>query len=127
MEQAQTPDIDVKSYNTMIDTFNQLYAHIKVIHVDKLTPTNVVLVMSELIQLVEKFETLTGPQKKTMVINVIKKMVNEQLDTYNEDEKNSVMLIVNTTLPVMINTTINAINGLMKFTKDKSKNKFFCC
>jgi hypothetical protein len=119
------------SYNYLIDTFNEVYAHIKVIHVDKLTPTSVILIMSEVIQLVEKYKNLTGEQKKTTVINVIKRLVNDNLESYSEEEKTSIMLVVNTTLPTMIDTLVNAINGLMKFTKEKTKNtwfnKFLCC
>jgi hypothetical protein len=124
-------NVNVNSYNALIDTFNQLYAHIKVIYTGKLTPVTVVIVISELIQLVEKYKTLTGQQKKNMVINVIKKLVNEETDKYTEEEQAALMLLINTTLPTMIDTTIDAINGLMKFTKDKTKNTFFsrflCC
>jgi len=119
----------VENYNEMIDTFNELYAHIKVIYVEKLTPAQLILVMSELIQFVEKYKTLTGQQKKNMVINVIKKMINEQTDKYTEEERTALMLVVNTTLPTVIDTTIDAINGLAKFTKDKKNtfSKFLCC
>ena len=132
MEQIQETDkVTVTNYNEMIDSFNELYAHIKVIYVEKLTPSHIVVVMSELIQFVEKYKTFTGQQKKSMVINVIKKMINEQTDKYTEQERVALMLVVNTTLPTMIDTTIDAINGLLKFTKDKTKNtclrKFMCC
>lgn len=122
---------NVNSYNSLIDTFNQLYAHIQVIYTGKLTPTTIIIVMSELIQLTENYKTLTGQQKKNMVINVIKKLINEELEKYTQEDQAALMLIINTTLPAMIDTTIDAINGLMKFTKDKSKNrwfsKFLCC
>lgn len=133
MEQIQETDEveSVTNYNEMIDSFNELYAHIKVIHVEKLTPSQLVVIMSELIQFVEKYKSLTGQQKKSMVINVIKKMINEQADKYTQEEQTTLMLVVNTTLPTMIDTTIDAINGLLKFTKDKTKNtclsKFLCC
>ncbi len=126
-----TIDTNVNSYNELIDTFNQLYAHIKIIYTGKLTPTTIVIVMSELIQLTEKYKTLTGQQKKNMVINVIKKLINEELEQYTQEEQAALMLVINTTIPVMIDTTIDAINGLMKFTKEKTKNKwvsrFLCC
>ena len=122
---------NVNSYNSLIDTFNQLYAHIKVIYTGKLTPTTIIIVMSELIQLTEKYKTLTGQQKKNMVINVIKKLINEELEKYTQEDQAALMLIINTTLPAMIDTTIDAINGLMKFTKEKTKkslfSRFLCC
>ncbi len=126
-----TKNMNVNSYNALIDTFNQLYAHIKVIYTGKLTPVSAIIVMSELIQLVEKYKTLTGQQKKNMVINVIKKLVNEETEKYTLEEQAALSLLINTTLPTMIDTTIDAINGLLKFTKDKTKNSFFsrflCC
>lgn len=126
-----TNNMNVNSYNALIDTFNQLYAHIKVIYTGKLTPASAIIVMSELIQLVEKYKTITGQQKKNMVINVIKKLVNEETEKYTLEEQAALSLLINTTLPTMIDTTIDAINGLLKFTKDKTKNTFFsrflCC
>jgi hypothetical protein len=118
------------STNTLLNNLNELYQYIKTVHQNKITPMNIVLISSELIQVVEKYNTLTGTQKKMLVINVIKKIVNEESNT--DEEKIALNIIIDNTLPLMIDGFISAINGIMKFTKDSKKSKFFkrclfCC
>ena len=103
--------------NDILDALNQLYNHIKSIHGDKITPSNIILISSELIQIVEKYKSFTGTQKKMLVINTVKKIVNEQVNTL--DEKNALNVVIDSTLPHVIDGFISAINGVMKFTKDK--------
>jgi hypothetical protein len=116
--------------NDLLDALNQLYNYIKSIHGDKITPSNIILISSELIQIVEKYKNLTGTQKKMLIINTIKKIVNEQVNT--SDEKNALNIVITATLPDVIDGLISAINGAMKFTKDNKKNKLgkllsICC
>jgi hypothetical protein len=103
--------------NDILDALNQLFNYIKSIHGDKITPSNIILISSELIQIVEKYKNFTGTQKKMLVINTIKKIVNEQVNT--PDEKNAINVVIDSTLPNVIDGFISAINGVMKFTKDK--------
>lgn len=124
----QTDKIELKPENVLIDGVEYLYNHLKSVHSEKITPSNVVLVATELIQLVEKYKTLTGVQKKTMVINVVKKLVNSQFDT--PEDKKAMNLIIDLTLPTVVDNLINAINGNLKFDKEKVKSffrKFLCC
>jgi hypothetical protein len=111
----QTEKIELKPENVLIDGVEYLYNHLKSIHSEKITPSNIVLVATELIQLVEKYKTLTGAQKKTMVINVVKKLVNSQFDT--PEDKRAMNLIIDLTLPTVVDNLINAINGNLKFDK----------
>ncbi len=62
---------------------------------EKITPTNIIIITSELIQIVEKYNNLTGMQKKMLVINTIKKIVNEQVNT--TEEKLALIIIVDNT------------------------------
>ena len=122
------PKVEVKPENVLIDTFESLYEHVKSIHSEKVTPTNIVLIATELIQLVEKYKQLTGIQKRTLVINVIKKLVNSQIDT--EEDKKAMNLIIDLTLPSVLDNLVNAINGNLKFDREKAKSffrKYFCC
>jgi hypothetical protein len=116
--------------NDILDALNQLYNYIKSIHGDKITPSNIILISSELIQIVEKYKSFTGTQKKMLVINTVKKIVNEQVNTL--DEKNALNVVIDSTLPHVIDGFISAINGVMKFTKDIKKSKLgkllsICC
>jgi hypothetical protein len=116
--------------NDLIDTLNQLYNHIKSIHGNKISPSNIILISTELIQIVEKYKSFTGTQKKMLVINTIKKIINEQVNT--PDEKIALNVVIDSTLPHVIDGLINAINGALKFTKDVKKSKLgkllsICC
>lgn len=124
----QTEKVEVNPENVLIDGVEYLYNHLKSIHSEKITPSNIVYVATELIQLVEKYKELTGHQKKTMVLSVVKKLVNSQFDT--EDDKKTMNMIIDLTLPTVVDNLINAINGNLKFDKEKIKSffkRFFCC
>lgn len=120
--------VEIKPENVLIDGVEYLYYHLKSIHSEKITPANIVLLATETIQLVEKYKELTGHQKKTMVISVVKKLVNSQFDT--EEDKRAMNLIIDLTLPTVVDNLVNAINGNLKFDREKAKSffkKYFCC
>ncbi len=122
---SQPEKIEVNPANTLVDGVEYLYNHLKTIHSDRITPMNVVLIATELIQLVEKYKELTGHQKKTLVIGVIKKLVNSQFNT--EEDKKAMNLIIDFTLPTVIDNIVGAINGDLKFDKEKIKSAFAGC
>lgn len=107
--------------NNLLDALNQLYNYIKSIHGNKITPSNIILISTELIQIVEKYKSFTGTQKKMLITNTIKKVVNEQSNT--PEEKNALNVVIDSTLPNVIDGFVSAINGMMKFTKDNKKSK----
>lgn len=114
--------------NDLLNTLNEVYKYVKSIYGDNITSTNIITITSLLIQIVEKYKTLTGNQKKILVINTIKKLVNDA--KINDDDKQILNLIIENTLPTVIDGFIDAINGDLKFDKDKSKSilkKIFCC
>lgn len=114
--------------NMLIDKFEYIYQHVANIHKEKITPANIVLIAAESIQLAEKCGDLTGNQKKTLVINVVKRLVNSQFDT--DEDKNAMNLIIDFTLPSVIDNLVSAINGDLKFNKEKVQSFFskcFCC
>jgi len=114
--------------NILLNNLDELYKYIKSIHENKITTLNIILITSELIQIVEKYKNLTGGQKKMLVINVIKKIINEQVSS--EEEKIALNLIINNVVPQAIDGFVDAINGVVKFTKNIKPNffkKLFCC
>jgi hypothetical protein len=124
-----TEKIEVKPENVLIDGIEHLYCYIKTVHDKKITPLNVVVIATELMQIVEKYNNLTGVQKKMLVINVIKKVVNNQVDS--PEEKAAINLIIDVTLPIVIDNLVSAMNGTLTFNKEKAisffKKIFFCC
>ena len=120
---------DAITTNQLLSNLNELYQYVKTIHQNKITSINIVMIASELIQVVEKYNNLNGAQKKMLVINVIKKIANEESST--DEEKVALNIIIDNTLPHLIDGFVNAINGMMKFAKETKKpswlNKFLCC
>jgi hypothetical protein len=120
--------IELKPENVLIDGVEHLYSYMKNVHHEKITAVNIVIVTTELMQIVEKYKGLTGPQKKMLVINVIKKVVNSQVDS--SETRSTLNTVIDFTLPVVIDNLIDAINGNMKFDKEKVKSffkKYICC
>ncbi len=120
--------IEIKPENILIDGVEHLYSYMKCVHHEKITPTNIIVIATELMQIVEKYKELTGPQKKMLVINVIKKVVNSQVDS--EETRNALNTIIDFTLPAVIDNLVSAINGEIKFNKEKVQSffkKYICC
>ena len=120
--------VELNPENVLIDGVEHLYNHIKSIHSEKVTAVNVVLIATELMVLVEKYKDLTGKQKKMLVVNVIKKLVNTQVHTV--EERNAINMIIDFTLPVVIDNLVSAVNGQFTFNKEKTVSffkKYICC
>jgi hypothetical protein len=120
--------IELKPENVLIDGVEHLYSYMKSVHHEKITAVNIVVIATELMQIVEKYKGLNGPQKKMLVINVIKKIVNSQIDS--QETRSALITIIDFTLPIVIDNLVSAINGNIKFDKEKVKSffkKYFCC
>ncbi len=120
--------IEIKPENILIDGVEHLYSYMKCVHHEKITPTNIIVIATELMQIVEKYKELTGPQKKMLVINVIKKVVNSQIDS--QETRLALNTIIDFTLPTVIDNLVDAINGNIKFNKEKVQSffkKYICC
>ena len=85
-----------------------------------ISPNNIITVVTGLLHIVENYKKLTGYQKKLLVLDTVKKIINERID--NDQDKNILIIISNTTLPCYIDTMISAINGKLKFKKSKLLN-----
>ncbi len=121
--------IEVKPENILIDGVEHLYNYIKSTHTETIDVTNIISIVTELIQLVEKYKSLTGPQKKMLVISVIRKLVNSQ--DISQNDKNTINIVIENTVPVVIDSLISAINGKLSFNKTKVisfiKTRILCC
>lgn len=109
------------SNNEFLDKLEQLYQYVKTVHsVETITPSNIITIATELAHIVQKYKTLSGFQKKTLVVAVIKRCINDGVE--DESTRNILLVIADTTLPIAIDTIISAINGKLKFSKgDLSK------
>ena len=109
--------------NSFLVKLEEMVSYINsVIGNEKITATNIVVITTNLMHIVEQYKDLTGFQKKMLIINTIKKVINE--NTSDIQERMSLMTIVELTLPALIDTLVSAINGKIKFEKDKIMSFF---
>jgi hypothetical protein len=117
------------SENSILTKLDELTAYVKTtIGSQHITPVNVITIMNNLLQIVEKYKDLTGSQKKMLVLDTIKKVINETVDDANDQMQ--LLAIVDLTMPHIIDTVVSAINGNIKFEKEKVVSwlhKIFCC
>ena len=128
LEDVKLELVELNPENVLIDGVEHLYNHIKAIHSEKVTAVNVIIIATELMMVVEKYKNLTGKQKKMLVVNVIKKLVNSQ--DYTTEERNALYMIIDFTLPVVIDNLVSAVNGQFTFNKEKTVSffkKYICC
>jgi hypothetical protein len=114
------------SQNSLIEIIDSTYRYVKSVYGINITASNVVVIASNLIQVVEKYKDLPGNQKKLVVISTIKMILQEQT-TMSETDKMAINVIIDSTLPTVIDNLILAINGGMKFDKESIKKKYLCC
>jgi hypothetical protein len=128
---SQTPE------NTLLVKLEEMVSYIKsVLGNDTITVTNLVFITTKLMHVVEQYKDLTGYQKKMLIMDTIKKVINDTIiDTIvdnmsDSQERMILMTIVDLNLPPLIDTLVSAINGNIKFEKDKIMSffkKLFCC
>ena len=115
--------------NSFLIKLEQMVEYIKnTLGDEKITATNIVIISTNLMHIVEQYKDLTGSQKKMLILDTIKKVINQNVN--DPQERISLMLIVDMTLPQMLDTLVSAINGGLKFEKDKVVSgftKLFCC
>ena len=115
--------------NSFLIKLEQMVEYIKnTLGDEKITATNIVIISTNLMHIVEQYKDLTGSQKKMLILDTIKKVINQNVN--DPQERISLMLIVDMTLPPMLDTLVTAINGGLKFEKDKVVSgfkKLFCC
>ena len=116
--------INLSFVNTLIDN---IYKDLSQIVGDKkLTTTNIVNITISLMQIVEKYPTLHGKEKKELVIYVLKKSVKDHI--FDTDSEESLLLFIETFLPSIIDSVISIDKKelTINITK-KLKSCFSCC
>ena len=127
---ALIPIVNVKPEpNSFLIKLEQIVNYIKsTIGDEKINATNIIIISTNLMHIVEQYKDLTGSQKKMLILDAIKKVINQNVS--DAQERISLMIIVDMTLPQVLDTLVTAINGDMKFEKDKVNTGFkqlFCC
>ena len=95
----------------------------------QITPLNFIMIVNSLMKEVETYKELSGPQKKMIVLDTIKKLINENYnEVYSESpamsqeyekQKQILLIIVEQTGPYIIDNLVLAINGKFKLAESK--------
>lgn len=108
------------------ELINKLYSSLtNIAKGEQITTLNIVLISTNLMQIVEKYPNINGEQKKALVIQVLARFTN---DTLSGDDKIGVMLFINTFLPDIIDTIISVDKKQIIINIRKTfKSCFPCC
>ena len=95
----------------------------------QITPLNFIMIVNSLMKEVETYKELSGPQKKMIVLDTIKKLINENYnEVYSESpamsqeyekQKQILLIIVEQTGPYIIDNLVLAINGKFKLAESR--------
>ena len=103
-----------------------LYEQLKqMIGSGKVTSGNVVTVVVNLMQLVDKYPDLSGHQKKGVILHVLNVVIDEQVD--DDEQAGQLKLLVQMTLPTVIDTIVSVDKKELQIKVTKGLKKFCSC
>jgi hypothetical protein len=107
------------------DLVDRLYNSLfRIIGDKKVSTTNVILIATNLMQIVEKYPEIHGAEKKSLVIHVLKRFVQDHLD---DDEETTVILFIDTFLPSVIDTIVSVDKKQISVKMKKGFKSCFSC
>lgn len=113
------PALIDKIYNTAKETLGA----------DVISPANVLNLTVALMEAVEKCRELTGSQKKTLVVDVIKRLLDET--NMSEEDNKTLDTIIELTVPTAIDVIIAATHGNVHINRLRDRLAqcplFKCC
>lgn len=106
---------------------DRLYTELKAIIREngKLTTSNIVTIVITLMQTVDSYGDVKGPEKKATVLHVLKRLIN---DTMNSDsDATAVTQLVDMTVPVLIDSLVSIDKKQIIIKTKKCLAKLFAC
>lgn len=94
------------------DLFDQAQ---KIVEKRGLNMKNIVFIVTHLMQVVEKMEGLSGPDKKELVIDVIDKII--EISDLDDELKSSLQTFIDSTLPSTIEVIVSASKNQLNLNK----------
>lgn len=91
-----------------------------------LSASNLIVIVTELIPIVEKIikHDKPGQYKKDLLLNVLEMVIKDS--KLEDDQKNNLLVVVNTVIPPTVDAMIAIARGRLNIGK-KIKNNFKCC
>jgi len=112
-----TSTLDISVDDPGSYAFDRLYQKLQEVAKDGVTSSNITGIVLTLMQSVQTLGNLNGPQKKELVIDVVKKFIREKVD--DENVKRDLQIFADLTLPPLIDEFV-ALNN--RETRIKVKN-----
>lgn len=120
-------DLDeVKSVEEESPLVNKLYQQISTVIGDKkVTSSSIVNILLSAMQIVEKCKKISGEEKKSLVLKILKMVIDDTVD--DQIEASNLKLLVDTTLPVVIDTLVSVDKKELHIKIQKCFKKLFSC
>ncbi|CAH6420193.1 Hypothetical protein UVM_LOCUS74 [uncultured virus] len=110
--------------------FDRLFSAVKQsVASRKLSPSNIVIVATQAMQLVERSTALSGPEKKELVVSVLERLIDE-LPTVAPQDANDyrdLLMFVKVSLPSVIDAIVAASRQKLSLNKLGQSSCFACC
>ena len=113
---------DLEKKPQHLELLNVLYDKLKkMIKNQEIKPINIIIIAEAAMRLLGKIKNLSGYEKKAMVIELVKKLVREA--SLSDDDKMAIEIIINYTLPVIIDEFYKISKGGIDFGAIKKSCK----
>lgn len=123
--EAESTEIDESNDNN--DVFEEAYNAIKQqVDVKKFRATDVITFTALAMRLVERYPTLTGPEKKSLVIRLATRLVSE-IPKLKKEDKAALDLMIQMALPSAIDHLIAASKGELELNIAAPSGGFVSC
>lgn len=117
---------DVENHQVEDKIIDDIYNIFKdVIGTNGINVSNIAVVVVSLMQIVEKYGKLKGPQKKQIVLSVLNRTVDNFVTDADESEK--LKLLLSISIPSLIDTFISMDKGEIVINVKKYSRKLFSC
>lgn len=92
---------------------------------ETITSSSIITLAVRAMELVEKLPALSGSEKKQVVVQVVKLIIDET--ELSDDDNAKIDVIIDTTLPLAIDFIVAASRGVLNINGVKSRLKKLCC
>lgn len=106
--------------------FNKLYQQISTMIGDKkVTSASIVSILLSAMQIVEKYKEISGEEKKSLVLKVLKMVIDDTVD--DQIEATNLKLLVDITLPAVIDMLVSVDKKELQIKMQQGFKKIFSC
>lgn len=124
-EKLTLKEVDISLLQVPIQTMDEIYTmFLQAIKGNTISVETIVLLSTSLMQIVEKYPSLPGNQKKALVIHLLRRAVNEHVPL---EKRSTVVLFINTFLPSVIDTIVSVDRKDISVAIKKGFKSCFSC